>query len=141
MVVTFLCSKATYGPLQGLLNSFCPKVSQGCSSGSYGFNMYPFGNHVNGYSSEGFVPPQSATEAVQSAQRIQLDQSVYETIDEVQDVNFQSEYPPRIDVDQSGYESSESSVYDILSDDDEYNKMDEGDICAPQDINNQKYEL
>jgi hypothetical protein len=32
-----------------------------------------------------------------------------------------SESPPRIDVDESGYETSGSSVYEVLSDDDEYN--------------------
>jgi hypothetical protein len=125
-----------YGPLQGLLNSFCTKTPEGWRPGSYGVNMNPSLSPVYGYTSERIVSTQKTKAHDGCAPINRQGDSGDEVNGEAQDGRLRSESPPRIDVDQSGYESSESSVYDVLSDDDDYNNTDAVDRSVLNNVNN-----
>jgi hypothetical protein len=91
-----------YGSLQGLLNSFSSKVPEKGTCGLFGYqNNQPVNN------SNGYYYQDSGLEHIGNGKK-------------------DTELPAIID--ESGYESSESSVYDVVSEDEEYHNNTE---CLP----------
>jgi hypothetical protein len=98
-----------YGSLQGLLNSFSSQVPAKGYFASFAGGNNGIMNNYNGY--------------------------YYENNSLNQDGNGTTGESPLI-IDESGYESSESSVYDIMSEDEEYNNDVEGFPVDQDDVAN-----
>jgi hypothetical protein len=99
-----------YGSLQGLLNSFCSKVPAKGSFASFAGQNNGILNNYNGY--------------------------YYQDNSLNQDGNGRITGESPLIIDESGYESSESSVYDIMSEDEEYNNGVEGFPVDQDDVAN-----
>lgn len=94
--------------MQGLLNSFCKGTPEGSTSGSYSIPMFGKINPSNGY--------------------------YYNDIDSLKDATLEVESPTRIGVDESGYESFESSAYDVASEDEEENNNNKFFDSVEEDV-------